>query len=111
MSADIDQLFAQTELIAQATGHGRTFLILSGSLAGQTFTGTLALKSMIDPSSDLGVDPREVWVLEFISPGPVLKPDDRLREPDGAVWAIANLPNPSYITDSYEVVKVEAIDT
>lgn len=109
MSAAIDVLFTQGEALTQATGHGRTFLILSGPLAGTSFAGTLHTEAMIDPDMGLGSDPREGWMLDVILPGPALGLNDRIQE-GSDTWKIVRLPNPSYITASYEVIKVEPQD-
>lgn len=108
MGAPIDELFTQAELVSQDTGHGRSFLHLT---SGLPFTGTMHLQSMLDANSDLGADPREAWQLEVILPGPAFVRGDRFKDVQGgSIWEIAALPNPSYITQSYEVVLVENID-
>lgn len=109
MSAAIDALFTQAELVSQSAGHGRTFLILSGPLAGQSFLGSVITQTLFDPGSPLGADPREAWMLEVILPGPALSLNHRIQ--DGSdIWKIVKIQAPSYVTRSYEIVKVEAVD-
>lgn len=110
MGAAVDMLFTSGELQIQATGQGRTFFILTGPQAGLSFVGTLRTETMIDASMTLGADAREAWILDVVLPGPALTLNDKIQEgPD--TWKVVRVPNPTYITATWEVVKVEAKDS
>lgn len=111
----LDELQAQAEDVSLAMGHGRTFLILSGPSAGLNSTGTLQWRTLLDPPSELGPDPREAWVLDIPFSDPsasILNRGDQLKElPEGTIWEVIAIAGGDKISRSLVVKKVEAIDT
>lgn len=107
MSAAIDSLFRQGVKSIQACGYRRTFKILTGALAGQSFVGTIVIGQTIDPDMPLGSDLREASFLDVLNDEcPALEIQNQIKE-GNAIWKVVKrVDNPVDVEVRYEVVKV-----
>lgn len=119
-----ETLFRQGAQTRRDLGHGRTFTILTGTLAGQTFVGTRHRQGMDDPGMELGTDKRGIWILEIVYPGPMLQGGDgeyhsligtltggdKLKEGEW-VFTVTDLPDDIFSTASYKINRQETFDS
>jgi hypothetical protein len=86
--------------------HGETIEVLSGSLAGQKFTGVRETESDQVFSSELGIDPRAKRIIRFREGhAPELGSQDRIRTSDGKTWTAVRQPESAYLTVDFELIE------
>ena len=93
--------------------HGEQIEILTGTLAGQFFTGTILIAPEIVLTDETGIDPREKCVIHFPDnnwPNAV-EGTDTMRDGSGQTWKfIKRINNPQDQTVDFDIVKVLVID-
>lgn len=107
MSAAVDRYFRQGVKSIQAGGFRRSFKVLTGASAGQSFVGTIVVGQTIDPDMPLGSDLREASFLDVLSGDvPTLESSDRIQE-GATVWKLVKrVDNPVDVEVRFEVAKV-----
>lgn len=69
MSA-INTLLANSERVLLASGHGDSFVVLSGAARGIRFVARYDVETPIELSTELGIDPRMSGMLRILPPAP-----------------------------------------
>lgn len=113
MPAVIDSIFSQSVEALLASGHRRTFKVLSGAAAGRCFDGTLSTAPVIDPELLLGSDLREQVFLEVLKGSPVidlLKSQDLVQEGEVRWKLVKREDNPVDVEAKYSLMKVTKQD-
>ena len=103
----IDALFRQGVKHIQACGYKRSFKVLTGDSAGQTFFGTIVTGQTVDIDMPLGSDIREASFLDVLNDEvPALESQDRIKD-GSTVWKLVKrVDNPVDVEVRFEIVKV-----
>ena len=72
----VNTLLTTGQSVLLATGHGDWFVVKSGAVIGARFTATFDTQQVIDPDSDLGMDPRMQEVIRILPPVPGMQCGD-----------------------------------
>lgn len=87
--------------------HGEAFTVLSGTDAGQVFTGVVEIEQDMVLDTDMGADPRAKRVVRFRnSHVPRLASTDAIEDDAGQKWKCVKQPGSAFLTTDFELIEI-----